>query len=257
MAKQRKLFFSVSDRADGHNVTPETVPLGLLKEFVKDVANFVRGDDKEIETSNLLVSVIEGSFGLESREPLSEGLAIWADIEKLSRGRLDGIDAKRASVAEKWRIDALKRPTLTFRFGDSANTIVAINANTFFTRDTESNWVLVERYLTGIVEDFGGATAANIHLRLEDGSALKIDATHEQVRDQELNPVYHAVVMRVELEEDLVTGDKRNARFISFASYEPRIDEEEYQRLIQAGLTAWKDIGDAADWVRKIRGGQE
>jgi len=258
MAKQRKLLFSVSDRTDGHDVTPDTVPLGLLKDFVRDVASFIRGDDKEVDTSDLLVSVVEGSFALQSHEPLPEGLAIWGDIEKLSRGRLDGVDAKRASIAEKWRIDALKRPTRTFRIGDSANgAVVAINANTFFVREIESNWIHVERYLVGVVEDFGGATAANIHLRLEDGSALKIDATRDQVRDQELNPVYHTVVMRVELEEDLVTGEMRNARFINFASYDPRIDEDEYRKLIEAGRAAWEDVGDAADWVRKIRGGKE
>ncbi|MDR7135250.1 hypothetical protein J2X06_002459 [Lysobacter niastensis] len=253
-----KLLFSVSDRAEGHEVTPEAVPLGLLKEFVKDVATFIRGDDKEIDTSDLIVSVVTGSLALQSHEELSEGLSIWHDIERLANGRLDGIDPKRASVAEKWRVEAMKRPTRTFRISDVANVrVVAINANTFFTRELQSNWVLVERYLTGVVEDFGGATAANIHLRLEDGSSMKIDATRDQIREQELNPVYHTVVMRVELEEDLVTGEKRGARFLGFADYDPRIDDDEYNEAIEAGRVAWKDVGDAADWVRKIRGGRE
>jgi hypothetical protein len=86
---------------------------------------------------------------------------------------------------------------------------------------------------------------------------LKIDATRQQIREQELNPVYHTVVMRVELEEDLVTGGKRNARFLGFAGYDPRIDDDEYEKAIEAGRAAWKDVGDAADWVRKIRGGKE
>lgn len=258
MAKQRKLVFSVSDRADGHNVTPETVPLGLLKDFVKDVAAFIRGDDKEIDALDMMVSVVEGSFGLQSYEEVPEGLAIWHDIEQLSNGRLDGVDPKRAKIAEKWRVEAMKRPTRTFRISDAANTdIVAINANTFFTRELQSNWVLVERYLSGTVEDFGGATAPNIHLRLDDGSSLKIDATRDQIREQQLNPVYHVMVMRVELEEDLVSGEKRNARFLGFADYDPRIDEDEYNKAIEAGRAAWKNVGDAADWVRKIRGGRE
>ena len=109
MARQRKLFFSVSDRADGHQVTPETVPLGLLKDFVKDVAAFIRGDDKEIDASDLIVSVMKGSLALQSHEELSEGLAIWRDIEQLSNSRLDGVDLKRAAIAEKWRSEAMKR----------------------------------------------------------------------------------------------------------------------------------------------------
>lgn len=258
MAKQRKLRFSVSDRVGSHDVTPETVPLGLLRDFVKDVAAFIRGNDREIDAADLLVSVARGSLALESHHELPEGLAIWQDIEQLCRGHLDGVDAKRASVAEKWRIDAIRHPTRVFKVTDTKNAnVLAIDSNTFFTRQFQSNWILVERYLSGTVEDFGGITAPNIHLRLDDGTSLKIDATREQIREQELNPVYHSVVMRVEMEEDLVTGEKKNARFLGFANYDPRIDDDEYNKAVEAGRAAWKDVGDAADWVRKIRGGME
>lgn len=258
MAKQRKLLFSVSDRTDGHDVTPETVPLGLLKEFVQDVTTFIRGTDKTIDASDLLVSIVEGSFGLQNYEELPVDLPIWFDVEQLSKGSLDGMDAKRAGVAEKWRIDALKHPTRTFKIADPAHdNFIAINSNTFFTRDLTSNWVLVERYLSGTVEDWGGLKSPNIHLRLDDGSTLKVDATRDQIREHERNPVYHAVVIRVEIEEDLVTGEKRNARFIDFADYNPRIDEDQYRKATDAGRTAWRDVQDAADWVRGIRGGKE
>lgn len=258
MAKQRKLLFSVSDRADGHDVSPETVPLGLLKEFVKDVATFIRGDDKSIDANDLLVSVVKGSLALQNYEELPADLPIWGDVEQLAKGSLDGVDAKRAGIAEKWRVDALKHPDRTFKIADPAHdNFIAINSNTFFTREFISNWVLVERYLTGTVEDWGGLTSPNIHLRLDDGSTLKIDATREQIREHERNPVYHSVVIRVELEEDLTTGEKRNAKFIDFADYHPRIDEDEYRKATETGRAAWKDVGDAADWVREIRGGKE
>jgi hypothetical protein len=258
MAKQRKLLFSVSDRADGHEVTPETVPLGLLKDFVSDVAAFIRGSDKLVDTNDLLVSVVKGSFALQNYEELPADLPIWGDIEQLSKGTLDGVDTRRANIAEKWRLDALKHPNRTFKIADpSHDAYIAINANTYFRREQVSNWVLVERYLSGTVEDWGGLTSANIHLRLDDGTTLKVDATRDQIREYERNPVYHAVVIRVELEEDLVTGERRNARFIDFSDYQPRIDEDEYRRATEAGRAAWKDVGDAADWVRGIRGGKE
>ena len=110
---------------------------------------------------------------------------------------------------------------------------------------------------SGTVEDLGGLTSSNIHLRLDDGTTLKVDATRDQIREHERNPVYHAVVIRVELEEDLVTGERRNARFIDFADYNPRIDEDEYRKATEAGRAAWRDVEDAADWVRGIRGGKE
>lgn len=252
----RKLLFSVSDRAEGHDVTPETVPLGLLRDFVKDVATFIRGNDKEIDASELMVSVIKGSLALQSYDELPAGIAIWHDIEQLAQGHLDGVDPKRASIAEKWRVEALKHPNRVFRIADSTN-VVAINANTFFTRELASNWVLVERYLSGTVEDWGGLTSPNIHLRLEDNSTLTVSATRDQIREQERNPVYHPVVIRVELEEELVTGEKRNAKFLGFADYQPHIDEDEYRKATEAGRAAWSDVEDAADWVRGIRGGKE
>ncbi|WP_315388120.1 hypothetical protein [uncultured Stenotrophomonas sp.] len=258
MANQRKLLFSVSDRVDGHDVTPQTVPLGLLKEFVKDVASFIRGDDKAIDTKDLLVSVVEGSFALQSYGELPEELAIWGDLERLSKGVLDGVDAKRAGVAEKWRLDALRHPGRTFKIADPAHDyLIAINSDTYFSREFTAQWVLVERYLSGIVEDWGGLTSPNIHLRLEDGSSIKVDATRAQIRGYERNPVYRFVVIRAELEEDLVSGDRRNAKFIDFADYQPRIDEDEYTNATEVGRRAWNDIGDAAEWVRALRGSRE
>lgn len=258
MTTPRKLLFSISDRVDGHDVTPEMVPLGLLKDFVQDVSTFIRGSDKEIDAKDLLVSVVKGSLAIQSYEGVPDEVPIWGDIEQLSKGTFDEVDPKRAEMAEKWRINAMKNPTRVFRIGDTSNAnVVAINADTFFTRETASNWVMVERYLSGTVEDWGGLTTPNIHLRLEDGSTIKIDATRDQIRDQQQNPVYHFVVIRVELEEDLVTGSMQNAKFLSFADYEPRIDEVEYQQATVAGRVAWIGVADAADWVRKIRGGEE
>ncbi|WP_337052899.1 hypothetical protein [Pseudoxanthomonas sp. USHLN014] len=239
-------------------MTPETVPLGLLKEFVKDVAEFVRGTDKTVDPNDLLMSVTKGSLALESYEELPADLPIWGDIEQLANGTLKGVDSKRAKIAEKWRLEAMKHPNRTFKIADAAQkTVVAINADTYFTKEQVSNWVLVERYLSGTVEDWGGLTSANIHVRLDDGTTLKVDATRDQIREHELNPVYHAVMIRVELEEDLVTGERRNARFLGFADYQPRIDEHEYNRATEAGRAAWKDVDDAADWVRRIRGDKE
>lgn len=254
----RPLYFSVSDEADGHTVTPAAVPLGLLKDFVKDVATFVRGDEKEVDAAELLVSIVEGSLALRSYEELPAELGIWDDIDQLSKGLLDDVDPRRAAIAEKWRMDAVKHPKRVFKVGSAANgPFVAINANTHFRRELRSNWVVVERYLAGVVEDWGGQKSSNIHLRLEDGSTLKIDATRDQIRDEERNFVYRAAVVRIELEEDLVSGEIRNPKLIAFAEYAPRFDEDEFAKATAAGRAAWGDVADSVEWVRGIRGGKE
>lgn len=258
MSDERKLWFSVSDEAGGLQVAPEAIPLGLLKEFVADVAAFIRGSDGEIETKDLIVSVKKGSFGLQSHEALPAALSIWSDLDQLAESRIDGVDARRVAVAEKWRAQAIRHPTRSFNIGDSSGTkVVLINANTFFLNPQKSYWVKVERYVAGVIVDWGGMASPNMHLRLDDGTPLTIAATHDQIREQEKNLVYHHAVVRVEMEEDFLTGEKRNVRFLGFADYDPKVDEDQYQKMIRLGREAWKDIDDSVNWVRSVRGGDE
>jgi hypothetical protein len=255
MAVNHTLRFAVSDHIDGREVSPSSVPLRLLREFAKDVESFIRGTD-HVLSGRMLVSVEPGSLALESRQAVPLEAPIWSDMAQLSRGELDGVDPRRIEIAEKWRSSTLKHPRRSFQFG-GGNVTVLINNNTIFVRRRESDWVRAERYLSGVVVDWGGLSSPNIHFRLEDGSALKIDATHEQIRDEERNVVYHQVVVRVDLEENRETGQRRNARFLGFVHYQPRIDEDEYERATRAGRAAWREVEDSVAWTRKIRGGDE
>jgi hypothetical protein len=114
----------------------------------------------------------------------------------------------------------------------------------------------VEKYLFGRVVDMGGTQKANVHLVLEaTGKTVIVSSSEEFLRDQEQNRLYHMVLVHVRAEQHTGTGEFRSVRLIDFVNYDPSYDEEGLERFIEQGTQAWAGVPDAAEWVRKLRGG--
>jgi hypothetical protein len=254
MVSQLNIEFAVSDHVDGREIGPGAVPLGLLKDFAEEVQAFIRGSDAETDAAKLAITIVSGSLAFRSVDPLPVDLAVWRDIDSLSRGSIDNVDPRRAEIALKWQRKSAKHPTRKVRAGDPSRVhFLSIDSSTVFRSDEKKFWVTAERYLSGTLEDLGGQTP-NLHLRLDNGRLLLLDATRDQILGEERNLVYHPVVVRVAMEENTLSGEIRNARFLGFAEYSPRIDEAQYRKAIEAGRSAWADVDDPAAWVRDIRG---
>jgi hypothetical protein len=115
--------------------------------------------------------------------------------------------------------------------------------------------VQVERYIRGEIQDLGGSTKANAHVRLPDGRTLKVTTEKGLLRDDSINRLYKTAMLRVRAEYNVLTRELRNARLIEFVSHSSTVDEEELARLARRGAAAWKDVGDATAWVDELRGG--
>jgi len=113
----------------------------------------------------------------------------------------------------------------------------------------------VERYIRGEIQDLVGATKANAHVKLPDGRTLKVTTERSVLKDDTVNLLYKAAMLRIKADYNVVTLDLRNARLVEFVEYAPRVDEDELARLIRRGATAWKDVLDATAWVDESRGG--
>ena len=120
--------------------------------------------------------------------------------------------------------------------------------------DRPGPWALTERYLLGKVMDMGGQPAANLHLQLADGRTVTVDATQEQLAARREDRLHDEALLRVEVEEDLRTGQLRNARLIHFTPYRPRFDREAFDEMVRKGTRAWKGVDNPAAWVREQRG---
>lgn len=249
------LHFSLSDRINNAEVRPQYVPLGLLGEFQRDVAEFLRGSSKEIDLNDVPVSIGEGSLTIAA-SGLSAASTLWADVAQLQNPSvLSLIDPKRAAVVERWQVAARKHPYRSYRLADKGNQFVLqVDSTTDFHKQIEAVWVLVGKYIEGTVVDWGGANKANVHVRLQDGKVLVIAADQQQLAEETLNRLYRPALLRVSAEENLKTGELRNHKLLSFEVDKPGWDEAAFNELVQRGTQAWADVPDS--WLEDLRSGK-
>jgi hypothetical protein len=255
MKPRDTLRFALSDRIDDAPVGPSHVPLALLGEFQKDVTEFLKGSGKEVDPSQTIVSIEEGSLALVANGLLAAA-GLWADVAQLQNPATLGlIDPKRAAVVERWQKAARKNPHRRYLLADEGNAVtVLIDSQTEFRSQIEAAWVPVEKYLTGLVTDLGGTTKANVHLKLADGLTLTIVADQQLLANEERNRLYKPATLLVRAEESLKSGELRNLSLVAFQPENSGWDEAAFAKLVRKGTQAWKDVPD--DWLEELRSNQ-
>lgn len=132
---------------------------------------------------------------------------------------------------------------------------IEINAESDYHADDADQWVQVERYIRGEIQDLGGVTKANAHVKLPDGRTLNVTTEREVLRDDTVNRLYKLAMMRIKAEYNVLTRELRNARLLEFVEYAPSINDDDLARLTRRGAVAWKDVPNATTWVDELRGG--
>lgn len=253
----QELLIALHDESAGYEITPDRVPLSVLRNFAKDVDEFLRGDGHDIDTGALDVSLVNGSLGIRTAPTANP--ALMNDLRKLaSDQQMDGVSLKRRAVVERWQKNARGarhwRVSIASAFLPVA---IVISAESDFRADDADQWVRVERYVRGEIEDMGGHSKPNAHIRLPDGKALLVDAAREMLRDEKVNRLYKPAMIRIVAEYNVVTREYRNARLLEFVEHESRVDEKSLDRLTQRGAKAWRDVPDAGTWIDELRGSKE
>ena len=252
----QRILIRLHDESAGYAVTPGRVPLAMLRTFAADVLEFLRVDGPGGDASGLEVGVVEGSLGLQTAPMADPGLL--GDLRWLSQSeRLDAVNPRRRAVVERWQKAA--HGTRQSRYEISAPMLAApviISAATDYHADDADQWVRVERYVRGEIEDLGGSTRANAHIRLPDGKTLTVDTDRAVLRDDKINRLYKPAMVRINAEYNVVTREYRNARLVEFVEHDTRIDERELERLFERGAKAWRDVPNGADWVEALRGNE-
>ena len=169
---------------------------------------------------------------------------------------LDNIDAKRREVMDRWQKAARQTRDLAYRISAPfLERPIIVNAESDYHADDADQWVQVERYIRGEIQDLGGVTKANAHVRLPDGRTLKVIAERDFLRDDTVNRLYKMAMLRIKAEYNVQTRDLRNARLLEFVEYTSQVDEDALLRMTRRGASAWKDVVDATAWVDEQRGG--
>lgn len=252
----QSILIELHDESAGYPISPGRVPLATLRAFVAEVSDLLRGDSGAPELATTDVAVVEGSLGILTT-PLAD-TALWADLRSLTQtDLLDGLNPKRRKVLQRWQAQARARRQLRFEISSPALARpVIVSADTDFRADDADQWVRVERYVRGEIEDLGGAVRANAHIRLPDGKLLTVDTDRTVLRDDKSNRLYKPAMVRITAEYNVVTREYRAARLIEFVEHEARFDEREFARFTERGAKAWKDVPDASAWVEALRGSE-
>lgn len=253
MAKDQ-LTLAVDDLVDGVEVSPEHVSLSLLGDFQEEVAEFLRGSRREVDSSRVTVAIKPGSLAF-SLSGLSHAKNLWDDLAAVENSiPLDLIDPVRAKILQRWQSNSRANPSRKYKLLiEGQKRFIVIDSKTVFHFDP-SAWAAVEKYLVGKIMDMGGKTRPNIHLELESGKSVTISATREQLAASEENRLYRTVMAHVVAEENIETGQMRNLKLVEFRNYGPRYDEAELQSLINHGTKIWSSTADHNSWLDNLRG---
>ena len=248
------LFISLHDESAGYEISPDRVPLAVLRTFVKDVEEFLRGDGGEVDLQALDVGVVKGSLAIQTAPVSSPGLL--RDLLQLAGSEhLDGLDRKRREVVERWQKLARGARHCVYRIAAPGipRGSISISAATDFHADDADQWVQVERYLQGEIVEIGGLKKVNAHIRLPDGTLIPVESDREFFRSDTVNRLYKVAMARISAEYNVVTRKYRNARLLGFEEHQQTLDEAQLRRLTERGAKAWRDVPNAGDWVDSLR----
>jgi hypothetical protein len=249
------ITLSMVDNSAGYEATPERVRLGDLADFSSDVASFLRGDSREVDTRTLEIAIKKGSIALQTT-PILIAPTLFRDLRLLLEGEfLDNLDGRRREVISHWQKSARQSGQVAYQISAPfLDRPVTINSESDYRADDADQWVQVERYIRGEIQDLGGQTKANAHVKLLDGSSLKVTTEKEVLRDDTINRLYKTSMLRINADYNVLTRELRNAHLIEFVEHSAIVDEDAISRLIRRGATAWKDVPNATNWVDELRG---
>jgi hypothetical protein len=250
----QRIHIALHDSTQGYEATPDRVRLKTLQAFVRDAEELLRGSDADPSIKELEVSVLKGSVAIETYPTADAGLL--QDLLLMSQSpRIDTLQTKRKAVVERWQ-KAARAATQGLWYQITAPLLakpVVINSQSDYHADDADQWVQVERYVSGEIEDLGGYSRPNAHIRLTGGKKLSVATDRDMLRADTVNRLYKPALVRIAAEYNVVTLEYRNARLLAFVERDNRFDETAFKRMTDRGAVAWAGVEDASAWVDEQR----
>lgn len=260
MSAPEPVEFALQGEVNGTPISPAHVPFGLMRKFHEEVERLVLGSNQGSLTDTL-VQVKNGSYALvvpipeNVRESFERDMRVAAEPDSATLP-----DPTRLSILLGWQKRAAFEKNLTYFVRPQTDhaqfSLLRIDGQTRLRRAQEDRWIPVELVLLGSVLEAGGQKT-NIHVRLRDRPQPVIVALDWNLLEREAYPFTGEKLLRVSAERNERTRTLRKLRLLEFVPYRPEFDEAAFARMTQAGAEAWRDVGDAAAWVREQRGGAD
>jgi len=244
----RNLRIWVEDEINGKPISPEHVPLGLLRKFTQDVERLLKGSAGIYLEP--IAKIENGSLALECHYEPDVSFIHDMMLAEASED-VSGMDTKRAEVITNWQRETSASSSRKYHVRLDEKEFV-VNSDTRYFTSESGCWVKVTRKIYGKILAMGGKTP-NIHVLLNN-ETLVIASDQKTLSEEKENWLYKYTLLTIKAEENIDTGDLRKLQLISFEEYSPSTESMSFQKMQEAGTLAWNGVKDAAQWVRGHRG---
>jgi len=255
----KKISFVVKDTVFNSDLNPTNLTLPTLSEFVSQVGKFIRGSKGRQDLNQIKTSIENGSLRLVAQNDTNLLDEVLNDFRLLQKNKdIDTVDSLRANVIEGWQNQAKRNSdgrVYEIFVGDDrkSDAIVIISNETNYASKKEV-WINVELYLYGKVYDLGGKNKSNVHLELENGSSIKIDARASFLAKDKENRLYKDQLVRIKAKKNIFTHKIKDEQLISFEHYNPEFNEDDFKKISKKARISWKSVESATEWVENLRG---
>ena len=154
------------DKSAGFKAGLERIRLSNLADFSADVADILRGANKDVNNETLEIATRSGFLAIETTS-LSAAPQLFNDLR--ARNLLESADVKRWEVMERRQRAARHTQQIAYRItAPFLDQPILINSESDYRAGDANQWVRVERYIRGEIQDISGAIKANAHVKLLD-----------------------------------------------------------------------------------------
>lgn len=237
----------------GEKISPYVIDIADLRELLEDVERLVSTENRK-KREKISLRLMEGSLAMRVDASAHQINELVADLDHLSKTHsLVGLNPKRAKVIDKWYSRSLEG-MISYNFN-----LIGEDWGFDLSKETpiqpkDDIWVESELYLFGEVTSAGGKIDPNIHLDTKEYGTVLISTTKDKLRDDDKNRNYKQYLIQVTCEQNLDSGEIRNAKFIDWVDYYPQYNENDLKQTTKAGEENWKNVYDSVDYIRKLRG---
>lgn len=173
-----------------------------------------------------------------------------------SANSLEGVEYKTAKAFQELQKSAVTKG-YTYEISDSENSSPVLRVtptSNFKVRD--SIWVDTEVYLYGSLENAGGSSKSNVHIRTKEYGLVIVDTDRDMLKERKENFLYRNFAIRAASRVDVSTGqlDLTHVKMIDMTPFDPIYDENYLDNLIDKAGRNWKEIEDVDLWLNEMRG---
>lgn len=253
-----ELYFSVKGMLAENPVSPDNISLPILNDLVEAMTKFIKGDSSRTDLSGMSVAVRQGSFALAVPPSEIIAAAIIDFREVYQTGSLNSIDPIRAKVIADLQEKANKNGGIEYVISDTSSQLenrkVVINKESNYSYNDEELWIPTEIYLYGQVFNMGGKNQPNVHIGLQNGDTIKVNADMQLLADDNINRLYKDQLVKVSAEQNLQTKKLRKESLIGFENYKPSFNEQDFMKTVEQVEPSWQDVPNELEWLESIRG---